>query len=247
MKKDYVNLEESSYAMFIDTETIGSINCKESVYPFEIGMKILDMETNEIVLEKSYLVRRFFNNKFIMFSSFSANKYPSYFEKLKYDKRYRLYSPRAIAQDLERIINKYEIEYFVAHNAFFDKMAIARLFNEFGLDNPMDKISYLDTMEISKVFTKSTDYEDFCVENKDIKDDMGNSLFLTASGRVRTTAQAIYCYLTNDTNFREAHTGLEDIDIERVIFEESACHEDTDLTKVKVNATPTWREFEKVC
>ena len=59
-----VDLKKERYLMFIDTETIGTLNVKESVLPFEIGMKVLDTENNKIVKEKSYLVRKFFNNKF---------------------------------------------------------------------------------------------------------------------------------------------------------------------------------------
>lgn len=69
--------------MFIDTETIGTLNVKESILPFEIGMKILDTETMKVVKEKSYLVRKFFNNKYIMLSTFSATKYPNYFWKVR--------------------------------------------------------------------------------------------------------------------------------------------------------------------
>ena len=72
-----VDLKKERYLMFIDTETIGTLNVKESVLPFEIGMKVLDTETNKVVKEKSYLVRKFFNNKYIMLSTFSATKYPN--------------------------------------------------------------------------------------------------------------------------------------------------------------------------
>lgn len=40
-----VDLKKEKYLMFIDTETIGTLNVKESILPFEIGMKILDTET----------------------------------------------------------------------------------------------------------------------------------------------------------------------------------------------------------
>ena len=50
MKK--IDLKKERYLMFIDTETIGTLNVKESILPFEIGMKVLDTETNKIVKEK---------------------------------------------------------------------------------------------------------------------------------------------------------------------------------------------------
>ena len=39
-----IEIKKERYLMFIDTETIGTINMKESVLPFEIGMKIYDTE-----------------------------------------------------------------------------------------------------------------------------------------------------------------------------------------------------------
>lgn len=242
MKK--VDLKNEKYLMFIDTETIGSLFAKESVLPFEIGMKIFDTETQEVVKEKSYLVRKFFNNKYIMLSSFSATKYPSYFEKIDTDKRYKVYSVKEIAQDIEKIANRYNIKIMVAHNGGFDKSAMTRLFEEFGTNNPFEKIDLLDTMELSKVITYSKDYTNYCIENKNRLNSVKESCFITSSGRVRTTAQAIYCYLSNNSQFEEAHTGLEDIDIEIEIFKASL--ERLGNTLVNLNTTPTWKDFAKV-
>ena len=41
----------------------------------------------------------------------------------------------------------------VAHNGNFDKTAMARLFEDFGVDNPFENIDLLDTLELSKVIT----------------------------------------------------------------------------------------------
>ena len=239
-----VDLKKERYLMFIDTETIGTLNVKESVLPFEIGMKVLDTETNKVVKEKSYLVRKFFNNKYIMLSTFSATKYPDYFEKLDNDKRYKTMSVNDISKDIEKTISRYSIKIMVAHNGNFDKTAMARLFEDFGVDNPFENIDLLDTMELSKVITFSKDYANYCIENKDRLNSVKDSCFITNSGRVRTTAQAIYCYLSNNSQFEEAHTGLEDIDIEIEIFKKSM--EMLGNTIVSLNTAPTWRDYSIV-
>ena len=242
MKK--TDLKNERYLMFIDTETIGSLFVKESVLPFEIGMKIYDTEKNKVVKEKSYLVRKFFNNKYIMLSTFSATKYPNYFEKLENDKRYKTYSVNDIMNDISKIISRYSIKIMVAHNGQFDKTAIDRLCEDFGVENPMKNIDLLDTMEISKIITFSQDYTNYCIKNKDRLNNVKDSCFITNSGRVRTTAQAIYCYLTNNANFEEAHTGLEDIDIEIEIFKHSLNL--LGNTIVSLNTSPSWRDYSKV-
>ena len=129
----------------------------------------------------------------------------------------------------------------VAHNGNFDKTAIARLCEEFGVENPFDYIDLLDTMEISKIITYSKDYVNFCIDNKDKLNSLKESCFITNSGRVRTTAQAIYCYITNNPDFQEEHTGLEDIDIEIEIFKKSM--ELLGNTMVNLNTAPSWRDF----
>lgn len=239
-----IDLQKVKYLMFIDTETIGSLFVQESVLPFEIGMKVYDLENMKIVKEKSYLVRKFFNNKYIMLSTFSATKYPNYFEKLENDKRYKTMSVNDISKDIEKTIQRYGIKIMVAHNGNFDKTAMARLFENFETNNPFKKLDLLDTMEISKIITFSKDYANYCIANKDILNSVKDSCFITNSGRVRITAQAIYSYLTQNPNFEESHTGLEDIDIEIEIFK--ASYQSLGNTLVNLNIAPSWRDYAKV-
>lgn len=239
-----VDLQKVKYLMLIDTETIGSLFVQESVLPFEIGMKVYDLENQKIVKEKSYLVRKFFNNKYIMLSTFSATKYPNYFEKLENDKRYKTMSVNDISKDIEKTIQRYGIKIMVAHNGNFDKTAMARLFEDFETSNPFKKLDLLDTMEISKIITFSKDYANYCIKNKDILNSVKDSCFITNSGRVRTTAQAIYSYLIQNPNFEESHTGLEDIDIEIEIFK--ASYQSLGNTLVNLNVAPSWRDYSKV-
>ena len=239
-----IDLKKERYLIFIDTETIGTLNVKESIIPFEIGMKVLDTETMKVVKEKSYLVRKLFNNKFIMLSTFSATKYPNYFDKLENDKRYKTCSANDISKDIKKTIERYNTKIMVAHNGNFDKTAMARLFEEFGVENPFENIDLLDTMELSKVITFSKDYANYCIAHKDRLNSVKDSCFITNSGRVRTTAQAIYCYITDNENFEEAHTGLEDIDIEIEIFKKSM--ELLGNTMVNLNTAPTWRDYSIV-
>ncbi len=239
-----IDLKKQKYIMFIDVETIGSLYVSESVLPFEIGMKVVDIENLKIVKEKSYLVRKFFNNKYIMLSTFSATKYPEYLKKIETDKRYKLMSVNDISKDIEKIAQRYNIKVMTAHNGNFDKTAMARLFDDFGVDNPFENIDLLDTLELSKVITFSKDYANYCIAHKDRLNDMKESCFITNSGRVRVTAQAIYCYITNNSQFQEAHTGLEDIDIEIEIFKKSL--ELLGNTIVNLNTAPTWRDYSKV-
>lgn len=239
-----IDLRKERYLLFVDTETIGSLFVQDSVLPFEIGTKVYDMEKGQVIRQKSYLVRKFLNNKYIMFNTFSATKYPTYLERIKTDKCYKSESVKDIMQDLLKVINRYNIKIMVAHNGNFDKCAIARLCEEFGTDNPTKNIDLLDTMELSKIITFSKEYSNYCIENMEIKNSLNESAFITNSGRVRTTAQAIYSFITKNPQFQEAHTGLEDIDIEIEIFKKSM--EMLGNPMVALNVAPTWKDYAKV-
>lgn len=236
-----IDLQKIKYLMFLDTETIGTLTNKNSVMPFDISIKIYDTENQKIVKEKCFLTRKFFNNKYVMLSTFSASKYPTYIEKVSTDKKYKVCSVKDIIEHINKLVYRYNIKVMVAHNGNFDKTAIARLCEEFGVENPFDYIDLLDTMEISKIITYSKDYVNFCIDNKDRLNSLKESCFITNSGRVRTTAQAIYCYITNNPDFQEEHTGLEDIDIEIEIFKKSM--ELLGNTMVNLNTAPSWRDF----
>lgn len=238
-----VNIDKITYLIFIDVESIGSIDLPISIYPFEIGVKVVNMQTREIVYEKSFIVRKFFNNKFIMLSSFSGSKYPKYQEEIKNNPtKYFVGSVKDIAFKISQLIKKYNNALLVAHNHNFDKTACERLFDEFHIVNPFNNIDWLDSMEIAQVITNSRDYVNFCKLNRDITNSKKESMFITNSGRARITANALTCYIRNNPNYQESHTALNDIDDEIEIVFTSL-----DLLGnrvVKLNTSPTWRDYE---
>ena len=60
-----------------------------------------------------------------------------------------------------------------------------------------------------KLLKNNDSYGEFCYENG----------YLTTRGCRRYTAEIIYRWLSGEAEFVEAHTGLEDVKIERQIFE----------------------------
>ena len=52
-------------------------------------------------------------------------------------------------------------------------------------------------------------YKNFCAEHE----------YLTTYGKPQYTAEVLYKFIMGDIDFSEAHTGLEDVQIERKIFE----------------------------
>lgn len=242
IKGKRINIDKVNFILSVDTETIGSIYCPESVLPFEIGIKVYDNNEKKVVYAKSFIVRKLFNNKYAMLSSFSGNKYPKYKEFIKDKENYFVGSVRDIYTKIFGLIKRYNIKIMMAHNGQFDKTALDRLGNEFGIESPFNDLDLLDTMQISTIITDTKKYVDFCKKNKGIKNAMNESAFITNSGRVRLTAQAIYAFITNNPNYEESHTALDDIDIEIRIYEESYNRLGNKL--VKLNIAPNWQEYE---
>lgn len=247
-KTKKVNICNYEYLLFVDTETIGSLNAPDTIMPFEIGLKVYkNTEEEDETPQKqvSYLVSTFFNNKYVMGSSFSANKYGKYQELIENDKRYKVKTVKEISKAISSLIKKYNIKVMVAHNGQFDQDALARLFNEFGAPNPFANLDLLDTMEVSKIITYSIEYCAFCEIRKDVIDKATKeSKFITNGGRVRTTAQAITCYLQRNTEYQEKHTALEDIDDEYQIYCASLAR--LGNTMVQLNTRPSYKDYSIV-
>jgi hypothetical protein len=58
------------------------------------------------------------------------------------------------------------------------------------------------------IFSKDEQYIAFCNEHQ----------FLNKHNKPQLTAEVLYRYLTNNIDFVESHTGLEDVEIEMQIF-----------------------------
>ena len=124
----------------------------------------------------------------------------------------RMYSDeirKAMLADMKR----YHITEVVAHNARFDLNAL----NVIQRWTTKSKYRYWfpygteiwDTMKMARdVIHKMPTYRKFCEEHG----------FLTANGQLSTTAENLYRFIIKDPTFKESHTGLEDVQIERVIM-----------------------------
>jgi DNA polymerase III alpha subunit (gram-positive type) len=129
------------------------------------------------------------------------------------------------AKDAEQIFDTPQemFEYFktqmpedtilIAHNARFDLNALNTILRYTTKSKYRYWFPYgteiWDTMKMARdVIHKMQTYKDFC-ERHNLK---------TKNGRLSTTAESLYKFITNNPNFVESHTGLEDVQIEREIL-----------------------------
>lgn len=195
------------YLVMIDTETTNDIDCP---LVYDVGYAVID-SLGKIVKENSYVVAEIFLDKDLMSSAFFADKIPQYWEDIKNGKRIlkRFFNIRA---ELREVFSEYG-NAFGAHNARFDYRALNitqrwltcskyRYFFPYG-------IKVVDTLKMArKALNDNDNYGEFCYNNE----------YLTSRGRKRFTAEIIYRWLTNNIQFEESHTGLEDVYIEKEIL-----------------------------
>lgn len=193
----------------LDTETCGSIG---SPLPYDCGWAVVDRYGN-IYRTRNYVVKEvFFGEKELMKSCYYANKLPQYYEDIRNGER--------IVAKFETIMNRlcediltYNCAVITAHNAHFDKRVLENacchiLGSIFDLPSITEMY---DTQIMAKeTICKLKKYEKFCIEND----------LLTPTGRIPQNAEALYRFITNDPTFKEAHTGLADVLIEKEILKE---------------------------
>lgn len=105
--------------LVIDTETANSI---EQPMPYDVGYAIVDTETGEILVERSFVVAEIFLDKELMSSAYFAEKVPQYWEGIKNGTRV-MKSICNIRKQIFTDMKKYHVSKVGAYNMGFDNRA----------------------------------------------------------------------------------------------------------------------------
>ena len=187
-----------------DTETTSL----EKPFCYNIGIIGYDTETKEILFRKEWIIEQIWHNLPLFNSAYYAEKRPIYVAKMR-GRTAHLDKYGYVMQRMNRLFQNYNIEGAYAFNSDFDK----RVFN-FNCDwykclNPFDTMPIFDIRAYAQnriAFTKG--YQTFCEKN---------SLF-TDSGNYPSTAESLCQYISNNADFKEEHTALNDSQIELEIL-----------------------------
>ena len=206
--------KRKKYYMVLDTETCPIDRELEDVTPtnmlvYDIGYTITDKKGN-IYRTGSYIVSDIFFGEFYtkMQSSYYANKIPKYMEQIAKGERV-VKTWKQISFILRKVLEEFDINVVAAHNARFD-YGVLKNTKDYLEEYPMlPYVEWWDTLKMARSILKERkSYKRFCENNN----------FMTKNNQCRFTAEVIYRYLTNDLEFEESHTGLEDTLIEKDIF-----------------------------
>lgn len=206
--------KRKKYFMVLDTETCPIDRELEDVTPtnmlvYDIGYTITDKKGN-VYRTGSYIVSDIFFGEFYtkMQSSYYADKIPKYMEQIAKGERV-VKTWKQISFILRKVLEEFDINVVVAHNARFD-YGVLRNTKDYLEEYPMlPYVEWWDTLKMARSILKERkSYKRFCEDNN----------FMTKNNQCRFTAEIIYRYLTNDLEFEESHTGLEDTLIEKDIL-----------------------------
>lgn len=198
----------SYYAVF-DTETANGLD-DPIVYDF--GFAIVD-KRGKVYEAYSFIIREvFYGMNDLMKSAYYAKKIPQYEKEIASGQR-KVVSLFEAKKIFNEVCKKYNVKACIAHNARFDYRSTSktqryitkskyRYFLPYGVE-------LWDTLKMANdTICKQVHYKEFCYTHG----------YLTKNGRVRKTAEILYKYISGEHDFKEEHTGLEDVMIEKEIF-----------------------------
>lgn len=196
-----------------DTETAGSL---EKPLVYDMGAMVIDRNGNQIVNETINHINCgvFYYKKDLMETAYYADKLPTYRDEI-WDGEREVFDIMETRERVHKLFKDEGITVVCAHNARFDINAL----NNTVRDATNGKVRYFfpygievwDTLKMAQQILKNMPtYRKFCEDNG----------FMTnhAVPRPRYTAEVIYRFITKDTGFEEAHTGLRDVEIEAQIL-----------------------------
>lgn len=209
--------KRKKYYMVLDTETCPidatyeGVNAKNMLV-YDIGFCIIDKKGN--VYEKgSYIIKDIFVNEPLkMRSAYYYNKLPMYMQELANGNRI-LISLKKVRKIIHETLEKYNTNIVMCHNAYFDYTSLNATMRYLDKGKYFFKydIEIWDTLKMFyDTIYRQKSYEKFCLEN--------GYMTKHKTPRPQAKAETIHRYLTDNTDFIESHTGLEDALIEKDIF-----------------------------
>lgn len=192
--------------MVFDTETTARDFC------YNIGYTIVNTDTETVLEKKDFIVEQVWHNLPLFSTAYYAEKRPIYVKAMRAHKT-EMNKFGYICQEMIRDIKKYDVSSAYAYNSPFDEKIFNINCDWYKCNNPFDILPIYDIRGYAIKYLVNTDYKNFCDEHE----------MYTDSGNYSTTAEIMYCYLTNNANFKEDHTALSDSLIEWDILK-SAIH-----------------------
>ena len=193
----------------LDTETANTI---QFPLPYDLGYKVMNRK-GEIKERRSLCIYEIYvGQREMMKSAYYANKLPKYEEELHNGQR-KLVTLYTAKQTITNDMKTYNTNRVYAYNMNFDKRALNNdqkfvTANKYRYFFPYETDFRCIWHMACQVLLARPSYIKFALAND----------YVSEKGNILTNAECCYRYITKNTDFIEAHTGIEDVDIEAEIL-----------------------------
>lgn len=226
-------MSRKKFFLVLDTETCNTI---EQPLPYDIGWAVCD-RYGRIYARRSFVVSETFCDMAdVMKSAYYVEKIPQYWDDIKVGRR-KVAGMWDIRRKMREDIKFYKIRDIGAYNMAFDKRALNNLMRYVSKSWCRWWFPYgveffcIWNMACDVILNRKT-YVDFANKN-DLISEVGN---------ISTSAENAYRYIKNAADFKESHTGLEDVEIEVQIMAE--CYRQKKKMDKKINPS-CWRKVQR--
>lgn len=187
-----------------DTETTSL----EKPFVYNIGYVIYDTESKQILVKRDFVIEQIWHNRELFSTAYYAEKRELYISRMR-GRACEMEKLGYITQFMCREFKQFEVAMAFAYNSPFDDKVFTFNCEWFKIKNPFDNIPIYDIRGyVFKCLGFTETYKEFCETYQ----------LFTESGNYSTTAENVYRYLTNNTEFDEEHTALADSEIELEIL-----------------------------
>ena len=202
-------MSAKKYYLVLDVETA---NSTDDALVYDLGYVVCDKKGNIYEADSFIVSDIFYKEAELMQSAYYAKKIPMYIEGIK-SRAFNVVTFYEARERLLAAMRAYNVEAVCAYNANFDYTALNttqrwltkskyRFFLPYGT-----KVYCIWHMACQLICTQKA-YIRFCLENG----------FVSPSGNIKTNAETVYAYMTDNNTYEENHTGLEDVLIETKIL-----------------------------
>ena len=182
----------------LDTETVGGASNPTGMY--NLGCIIHDRDGN-IFATASMLVMEHYDE--IRNDDYAKKNFSIYEERLRDGVMSAVATESEAVEIVRNLCKFYNVKYVMAYNSAFDftKTTCRELLNDFEFID-----IYLMALQ---TITHLKKYANFCRENQ---------RFSSSGKSLSTTAESVFAFITDNADYVEEHTALEDSKIEMAIF-----------------------------
>lgn len=199
------------YFLVVDVETA---NSTEQALTYDVGFSVCDKQ-GRVYESRSYAIsdiffdeKKIYGNTELMDSAYYAQKLPQYYDGMR-SGAWKVAPLLVVRKEIHQLMKEYNISVVCAYNCHFDKSALNTT------------LRYVSKSALRWFFPYNTEFyciwnmacQTICKQKNFLKFCLENGLY-SASGNCKTSAEVVWAYLTDNVDFEEKHTGLEDVKIE---------------------------------